>query len=162
MQECNGVKSVHRSTQANTERHTRTETREMCSCWGYKQHLPPSPSLTPQSSYSLRSPSPSLRASHFHHQFHINLHLSPWVHQKTSWFLRQGLCSNVAHREVTKLASTSRIATSLHQLSGLPLPILVILLHISLFLALTHRCKASDYTPPAKNESPNSPRQTYL
>ena len=24
--------------QANTERHTRKETREMCSCWGYKQH----------------------------------------------------------------------------------------------------------------------------
>ena len=28
---CTGV-------QANTERHTRKETREMCSCWGYKQH----------------------------------------------------------------------------------------------------------------------------
>ena len=28
---CTGV-------QANTERHTRNETREMCSCWGYKQH----------------------------------------------------------------------------------------------------------------------------
>ena len=28
---CTGV-------QANTERHTRMETREMCSCWGYKQH----------------------------------------------------------------------------------------------------------------------------
>ena len=27
---CTGV-------QANTERHTRKETREMCSCWGYKQ-----------------------------------------------------------------------------------------------------------------------------
>ena len=26
------------SVQANTETHTRTETREMCSCWGYKQH----------------------------------------------------------------------------------------------------------------------------
>ena len=26
------------SVQANTERHTRNETREMCSCWGYKQH----------------------------------------------------------------------------------------------------------------------------
>ena len=26
------------SVQANTERHTRKETREMCSCWGYKQH----------------------------------------------------------------------------------------------------------------------------
>ena len=30
---CTGV-------QANTERHTRKETREMCSCWGYKQHSP--------------------------------------------------------------------------------------------------------------------------
>ena len=29
---CTGV-------QANAERHTRNETREMCSCWGYKQHL---------------------------------------------------------------------------------------------------------------------------
>ena len=29
---CTGV-------QANTERHTRKETREMCSCWGYKQHF---------------------------------------------------------------------------------------------------------------------------
>ena len=28
---CTGV-------QANAERHTRNETREMCSCWGYKQH----------------------------------------------------------------------------------------------------------------------------
>ena len=28
---CTGV-------QANTERHTRNGTREMCSCWGYKQH----------------------------------------------------------------------------------------------------------------------------
>ena len=28
---CTGV-------QADTERHTRKETREMCSCWGYKQH----------------------------------------------------------------------------------------------------------------------------
>ena len=28
---CTGV-------QANTERHTRKETRAMCSCWGYKQH----------------------------------------------------------------------------------------------------------------------------
>ena len=28
---CTGV-------QANTERDTRKETREMCSCWGYKQH----------------------------------------------------------------------------------------------------------------------------
>ena len=28
---CTGV-------QANTERHTRKETREMCACWGYKQH----------------------------------------------------------------------------------------------------------------------------
>ena len=27
------------SVQANTERHTKKETREMCSCWGYKQHL---------------------------------------------------------------------------------------------------------------------------
>ena len=26
-----------RGVQANTERHTRKETREMCSCWGYKQ-----------------------------------------------------------------------------------------------------------------------------
>ena len=29
---CTGV-------QANTERHSRKETREMCSCWGYKQQL---------------------------------------------------------------------------------------------------------------------------
>ena len=29
------------SVQANTERHTRKETREMCSCWGYKQHWRP-------------------------------------------------------------------------------------------------------------------------
>ena len=29
---CTGV-------QANTERHTRKETREMCSCWGYKQQV---------------------------------------------------------------------------------------------------------------------------
>ena len=29
--------------QANTERHTRKETREMCSCWGYKQHVLPAP-----------------------------------------------------------------------------------------------------------------------
>ena len=28
---CTGV-------QANTERHTRKETREMCSCWGYERH----------------------------------------------------------------------------------------------------------------------------
>ena len=28
---CTGV-------QANTEKHTRNGTREMCSCWGYKQH----------------------------------------------------------------------------------------------------------------------------
>ena len=27
------------SVQANSERDTRNETREMCSCWGYKQSL---------------------------------------------------------------------------------------------------------------------------
>ena len=31
--------SVNCCVQANTERHTRNETREMCSCWEYKQHL---------------------------------------------------------------------------------------------------------------------------
>ena len=31
---CTGV-------QATTEEHTRTETREMCSCWGYKKHKCP-------------------------------------------------------------------------------------------------------------------------
>ena len=29
---CTGV-------QANAERHTRNETREMCSCWGYEQQI---------------------------------------------------------------------------------------------------------------------------
>ena len=29
---CTGV-------QANTEKHTRNGTREMCSCWGYKQQV---------------------------------------------------------------------------------------------------------------------------
>ena len=30
--------SVNTSVQANTERHTRKETREMCSCWGRKKN----------------------------------------------------------------------------------------------------------------------------
>ena len=31
---CTGV-------QENTKKHTRNGTREMCSCWGYKQQRPP-------------------------------------------------------------------------------------------------------------------------